>query len=454
MKIWILTEERPKIDVVKTILEKLQNDENIKMRLDSLKILPVFEKSIFQFKYFVEGCDTQTIIMMVEENNGSFLDHIIFHQDSKPDKYSVPIYSIEETKTTPSESRNVAVYQRLTKFVFVDMFEKMKYSKKIMLYNLRTSHNTIPPTAKFGMRVIKSLGIEVIGYDLTDGSFLKFKDLDDLITSKNAIATKRADNTPITMKKIDTNTVHITGKLEKSGKLGHDPNIGAVTGMSKLIALLDPKINKIIIKNHGLHQNRIGKNNKFFKIANDLGIELEGISIPRTVIDDMYWKYSNSGEKIVSILFHLILEYNNISIIYDNHAGCEQGYFICPNQNLEQIKKTTSKPDIIFLHEKIIYLIEAEKSENIFKDGMGISQLDKFDSVESEYCSKYNNYSFERYVVGYGDKISQDTLDNNVKILFQLRPDGAIMFSKHCKKWIKDVIKSVYDSTKNNHSET
>ena len=454
MKIWILTEERPKIDVVKIILTKLQNDKNIVTSFDNLKLLPVFEGSAFQFKYLVEGSEIQTTIMIVEGNSGSFVDHLVFYQESKPDENSVPVYIIEETKTTSSESRNVAVYQRLTKFVFVDMFDKMKYSEKIMLYNLRTPYNTIPPTVEFGMRMIKSLGVEVVGYNLADLSFKKFKDLDNLITSKNAIATRRNDNIPITMNKIDTNTVYITGKLEKSGRLGHDPNIGAITGISKLITLLDPQVEKIIIGSHGLNQNSIGRTNKFLKIANDIGIELEGICIPETVVDNTYWKYSNSGEKIASILLHLILEYGSICVIYENHAGCEQGYFICPDQNLEVISKTTNKPDIIFLHENIIYLIEAERSENVFKDNMGISQLDKFDSIESEYCSKYKDCSFERYVIGYGDEISQTELDNNEKILFQLKTDGTIMFSKHCKIWIKNMIKNIYASTKNNHSET
>ena len=441
MRIWILTEERPKIDVVQAILKKLQDDKNIEICFDNLKLLPLFVKSVFQFKYLVEGIDIQTTIMIVEGNNGSFLDHLVFYQDSKPDEDSVPVYVIEETKTTSSESRNVAVYQRLTKFVFVDMFEKMKDSKKIMLYNLRTSYNTIPSTVKFGMRVIKSLEVEVIGYDLADVTdFPKFRNLDDLMVSKNAIATRRTDNVSITINKIDTNTVRITGKLEKSGRLGHDPNIGIITGISKLITLLDPQIKKIIIGNHGLSKNGIGRTNKFLKIANELGIELEGIRIPKTVVDNMYWRYSNSGEKIASIMFHLILEYYNVSVIYENHAGCEQGYFTYPDQSLEPIKKKTSKPDIIFKHKKTIYLIEAEKSENVFKDGMGISQLDKFNSVESEYCSKYEGYSFERYVIGYGDKISQERLDNK-KILFQLRTDGTIMFSKYCKEWIKDLIK-------------
>ena len=445
MKIWILTEERPKINVVKTILKKLQADKNIRICFDNLKLLPVFVKSVFQFKYLVEGSDAEITIMIVEGNNGSFLDYLVFYQDLKPDEDSVPVYVIEETKTTSSESRNVAVYQRLTKFVFADMFEKIKDSKKIMLYNLRTPYNTIPSTVKFGMRVIKSLGVEVIGYDIADVTdFPKFKDLDDLIVSKNAIATKRTDNVSITMDKIDTNTVRITGKLEKSGRLGHDPNIGAITGISKLITLLDPQISKIIIGNHGLSKNGIGRTNKFLKIANKLGIELEGIRIPRTGIDNTYWRYSSSGEKIASIMFHLILEYCNVSVIYENHAGCEQGYFIYPDQSLESIKKKTSKPDIIFKHKKIIYLIESEKSKNVFRDGMGISQLDKFDSVESEYCSKYEDYSFERYVIGYGDDISQETLDDNEKILFQLKLDGTIMVSQHCKNWIKDLMANLH----------
>lgn len=448
MQIWILTEERPKTEVIEKILEKLQNDGHVDVHFDCLRLLPVFEESVFQFRYMVKGVDVETIIKIVEGDSGSFLDYLVFCEDSEPNENSTPVYSIEETKTTPAESRNVAVYQRLTKFVFIDMFEKMRYSKKIMLYNLRTSHSTIPKTVEFGMTIIKTMGVEIIGYEFKSP---EFKNLDDLIESKNAIISKRKDNVPICISKINSKTVRITGKLEKSGRLGHDPNIGAITGISKAITRLDPTINRIIVGEHKLSQNGIGRTNKFLKIANELKIELEGIKIPETSPGNTYWKYSNSGEKIASILFHLILEYCNVSVIYENHAGCEQGYFMYPDESLKPIKKTTSKPDIIFQHDGIIYLIEAEKSENVFKKGMGISQLDKFDSVESEYCNSYSNHSCERYVIAYGDTISQDDLDNSKDILFQLTTGGTIMFSKHCKEWIKDLI---YDLTKNNHSET
>ena len=53
--IWILTEERPKESVVKTILELLQSDFNISLNIENVVIKPIIEESIFKFTYIVEG---------------------------------------------------------------------------------------------------------------------------------------------------------------------------------------------------------------------------------------------------------------------------------------------------------------------------------------------------------------------------------------------------------------
>ena len=439
MKVWFLTEERPKIEVLKKIIVCLNRDYKLGITYTTLEIIPVFEDSRFQFEYSILGSNVDMRLLIIEGSQGSFLDYLIFHQDSKPDKYSIPVYAIEETKTTTHESRNVSVFQRLTKFVFIDLFENMRYAKKIMLYSIRTPVTTIPNTFVFGLRVMKTMNIEIIGLDCHPS---KFQTLDEMMTAKNSFASGRSDNVPISMRKNNSNLI-ITGKLEKSGRLGHDPNIGTITGLAKCAKTLDNSIDQIIISQHGLDQRMVqNSNNKLIKIASKLGIVLEGLQIQSLEIGDQYWEYSIRGEKISSIFFHLVLESKSIKTIYENHAGCEQGYFEYPDGDLHPIQKTTKKPDLIFLNddEKTVYLIEAEQSVNVFESGKGIEQLDGFDKVETDYCNTYDGYDCKRYVIFYGDELSQKQTDNP-KILFGLKTDGSMLFSKYCPDWIRDLFR-------------
>ena len=61
-------------------------------------------------------------------------------------------------------------------------------------------------------------------------------------------------------------------------------------------------------------------------------------------------------------------------------------------------KKNNSKKlfyDVIYNPEKTNFLLEAEKSETVHKPGEGISQLDKFDAFETDFCNNhYKNYKW------------------------------------------------------------
>ena len=57
MKLWILTEEKPKKSVVIKILKKYCEEYNKKyeIQLDNFEIIPLFKEKIFTFKYAVKG---------------------------------------------------------------------------------------------------------------------------------------------------------------------------------------------------------------------------------------------------------------------------------------------------------------------------------------------------------------------------------------------------------------
>lgn len=96
-----------------------------------------------------------------------------------------PIMAIEETKTGYDESRNTSVYQRGSKFVYISAF----YSdiNLYMLYNdeHQVSEEKDPPkTFVFGTKMLRTLGVKIIGKNLSDSEFRRFQSLDDLIAFK------------------------------------------------------------------------------------------------------------------------------------------------------------------------------------------------------------------------------------------------------------------------------
>ena len=174
-------------------------------------------------------------------------------------------------------------------------------------------------------------------------------------------------------------------------------------------------------------------------------IKLGEWSFPKAKLPVSYFK-ETKGEKLVSIFLHLAIEFTQTAkIIYENHAGCEQGYF---DTNLSQpekykslLKVGTKKPDLIIIDDKTkeIFILEAEKSENAKN---GIKQLKGFTNVEKDYCKKYYpEYKCKRFVILYGDESS-----NAKEVIFTLKTDGTVICSKNCPQVIKDAVDKIQNS--------
>jgi hypothetical protein len=137
--LWLLTEERPKIEVLKQILEKIAKDNGYSAFVDNLRILPILENGKFFFTYELIGfrCNRiNKIFIKTVSGYSSFVDFLVFYQDEKPNPLKdIPNYAIEETKTDDSESRNTGVYKRRSKFVYLHRF--YPNVRKIMFYNLQ-----------------------------------------------------------------------------------------------------------------------------------------------------------------------------------------------------------------------------------------------------------------------------------------------------------------------------
>jgi hypothetical protein len=86
--LWILTEERPKRDVVHNILFKFSKDNEIPCFIDTIRILPILNNdNNFSFTYEVVGFKSNTInqvFIKTISGQSSFVDFLIFYQEHEP----------------------------------------------------------------------------------------------------------------------------------------------------------------------------------------------------------------------------------------------------------------------------------------------------------------------------------------------------------------------------------
>lgn len=397
--LWILTEERPKPSVIKQIIELYSKDFNSSYSIDNtIKIKPIIQNNKFKFTYIVSGISVDNvnkILIKTVSGSSSFFDFLVFKQEQEPvsgDMTNI-LMAIEETKTSDDESRNTGVYQRSSKFAFIDAYSTNV--KTYMLYNdeLECREDKKPSdTSIFGTNMLLTLDIPIIGKD-TSKWFRKFNSLDDLIDFKSNMRKPPAGNVPIDITKYD-DRIEISGRLSKpkdAGNIGHDPNIGALSIISKCIRYLGWD-KDIVITMHGVSQSYVDKikGNKFLHICSILNIKLDGIDIPKTILPSEYWHYEMSSEKIASILLHIVGEYYGMRGIYQNHAGCERGYYKNASNQLITLPKKDRNgenlyiPDLV-LHDnksKTIVLVEGKKLKTLQQ---GINEIANYNSIENEF---------------------------------------------------------------------
>ncbi|MDR3273590.1 MAG: hypothetical protein LBT29_08935 [Flavobacteriaceae bacterium] len=459
--LWFLTEERSKKEVIATIFQKFAKDNGFAIFIDTIRILPILSKGKFTFTYEVTGfrCNqVEKVFVKTVSGNSSFTDFLIFYQEKEPTSKDTPIYAIEETKTDDKESRNTGVYQRCSKFVFIENYYPK--TKKIMLYNLQVEQKEKPTeTYIFGTRLLLTLGVEILGKKLDGKIFVPFKTIDEIIDFKNNMRKAPAGNVPILLKKME-GKIQISGRLYKSGGLSHDPNIGALSIISAVLRKLGWK-DKIEITQHGLEQNNVGATNKFVQIANKLDISLEKLILPKAAMNANYWKYDIEGEKLGTIFIHLVVEnFANGMSIFENHAGCEKGYFITAKGEPIPLAKYTDRvkykagdksqiiniPDLVLidLSNKIIIDIEGKKYQ--FRNN-GIKELAGYDAFDKIYNKpNYPNYKITRTVVLYG---SQEGKIVEIEIGFLLNENGKLILGVKAPKLFQEAIRNLLDFWKN-----
>lgn len=440
--IWILTEERPKESVVKTILELLQSDFNISLNVADVVIKPIIEESYFKFTYIVEGVSSTNfdkVYLKLVSGNSSFIDYLVCKQEHEPEDgdCSNILMAVEETKTSDKESRNTGVSQRATKFIYAKKY--CPEAKLYMLYNdeLENDENKKPSdTNIFGTNILLTLGVKIVGKsNLT--WFNPFSSIDEVISFKNEMRDPPDGNVPVKITKND-NAIYISGRLSKpkeAGNIGHDPNIGTLSMISGVLRALG-WTQRIVITRHGTTQQYVSRNktNKFLYVCKLLNLEMDGLTItyPDTY-REKYWHYEKSSEKVASILLHIMCSNVGIRYIYENHAGCERGYFKNANGNLITLPKKDTHgenlliPDVILSDttNRNIYLIEGKKLTTL---QVGLAEIEDYDSIEDEYIKvEYPNYNYYRYLSIFGGYYTSLL---NRKIMLYLNNDGLIILNR------------------------
>ena len=459
--LWLLTEERPKLNVVKTIVERFCADYQLVLKIGTVKIEPILENKKFTFTYEVTGLSIDTvgkIFIKTVSGDSSFVDYLVFLQESKPDQTSKPLYAIEETKTDDSESRNTGVYQRCSKFVFVDFF--YPGIKKIMLYNLQIKQKEQPTlTSIFGTRMLRTIGVEIMGKKIDDFIMKPFESTAELIDFKEKMPIPHSkDNVPIKIKEYP-DKITISGKLFKNEALAHDPNIGALSIIALCLRQLKWE-KEIVIVLHGLSQDHVGVDNKFIKICNRLNISLEGLAVPIATNGEIYWHYETSSEKLASIFTHLVVErYTNGKAIYENHAGSERGYLFGKNHEVLVIPKYQegkqaeyklgNKTLIVSIPDLIIYdpdrneIIDIEAKKYTTRV-QGIADIKNYDYLEEHIIKPlYDPVSFTRTVVIFG---SSKTSISEPEISLLLNENGEIILGSNPPTIIKEAVENLLTS--------
>lgn len=449
--LWILTEEKPKSSVIKQIIDLYVKDfGGVIENYSNIKIRPVIEGNIFKFYYLVEGIsllNIKQIIIKTVSGNSSFFDFLVFKQEDQPEEKNSDnlVMAIEETKTSDDESRNTGVYQRASKFVYIDSY----YAdvKKYMLYNeeLEERKEKKPSdTSIFGTNMLLTIGTTIIGKDPSKWC-KKFESIDDMIYFKSLMRKPPEGNVPIEITKFEER-IEVSGRLSKpaeAGNIGHDPNIGALSIISKCLRYLGWN-KRIVITKHGVSQEYVTKTrgkNKFLYICKMLNLELEGIDIPSGVsLPEDYWHYEMSSEKMASILLHIAGEYNGLKEVYQNHAGCERGYFKTKSNQLIALPKKDKHNVNLYIPDLILYdpinneiiLVEGKKLSTL---NIGLDEIKNYDSIENEFIKiYYEGAKIVRWLSIFGGH--QQEIPHQ-EVLIYLNEEGEIFLNNNTPDSIK-----------------
>lgn len=439
--LWILTEERPKNEVIDKIIQKFVQDQSIVCFIDPIRIIPILnEDNTFSFTYEVKGVDSQVInkiFIKIISGNGSFVDFLVYYQENEPSPVDIPLYGIEETKTDDTESRNTGIFQRAIKFFFLKHYYPT--AKRIMLYNIKVEERPFnTPTNNFGTRCLLTLGVEFLGKKTFDTTLTPFTSVEDFIRNRRLVPPPRSGQRINVTKRGSKITISV--KLTQPSGVFSDPNVGTVGLFIAVLRFLDWQ-HDIEIINHSLEPRHWRGRNKLTNACSLLKVNIRDArysNLPE--LPQYYWQYDMSGEKHATIFLHVLVEnFGTAFSIFENHAGSEKGYFYPKDGDIISVAKkidpvtlqprqngiSVPLPDLVLVDtdNNVIHNIEGEKFIN---SDNGITQLLGFDNFDDYYikANGYDSYTIQRSVVLFG---GTDTHITKVEVSFILNDLGQLI---------------------------
>jgi len=180
-----------------------------------------------------------------------------------------------------------------------------------------------------------------------------------------------------------------------------------------------------------------------------LNLKMEGITMPSNYkLPDSYWHYESKSEKLASILFHISCECLGLKEVYQNHAGCERGYFKLASGKLLALPKRCgmdnrrlSIPDVIMRDDesRTVYLMEGKKLDTIVA---GLWEIEDYDDIEALYINRYfPGYAVKRYLTIFGG--ARTSLPHD-KVLLYLNNRGEIVLNEAAEPALSAGIKSLF----------
>lgn len=188
-----------------------------------------------------------------------------------------------------------------------------------------------------------------------------------------------------------------------------------------------------------------------------LNVSLKGILLPQTSNQKkQYWKYDKTGEKLGTIFVHLATEFfTNGVAIFENHAGCEKGYFIKNDGTCVPLPKYTDRDaykngdhsKIYFIPDLVLY--DKERAEVINIEGKtfenrqkGIIELENYDPIENDFVKpSYNPNSIKRTVVLYGGNKCDYILENGIGLA--LTEEGKVVLGPNPPAIFKEILEKI-----------
>ncbi len=433
----ILTEEVPSKNEISFLAREVLM---ISQNFDYL-IEPVIEVASFTGEWLITVNSHINIIVKLFKGESSCVDYILFDglvDDNTNAGNALCI--LESTKTSDKSSRNTSVYQRITKFLVFKKMHPESQAKMVMFYNAKWSNIIPSKTAIFGLRMMKTLGIDAYHSDdvdyenlLTKFSIIEFLTIEDMIDSKKCITSKKG-NVPVEIINNGDSKYVISCKLDKgvssnSGKISHDPNVGLLSGLVNIIHNFD-RLSEIKIVNHNINQLYFDKlpTSKFWYAIDGTNVNFENVMIiKQPMLPSKYFALEKrSTEKLSTILYSQLIS-KDYKCIFSNHSGCALTNIITKGDDII-VERTMTRPDILFYNEvkNELLLIEGKVEKDII---LGVKQLGE---NHLERFAKLVKDAYPNSNLRKGLCITIDSVDNMHKytnldypVLFALDTNGT-----------------------------